>query len=332
MGTKFRISGRLAIFFCVPALVFFFGFECLLAQESVSPAQSVEVVETNVDFDQMVPEVVNQKVRLPEDPLEIQYNESAGENSLRFGGEQISTINQTLKKVIEENEKLRRDNQGLDKQLRALRGQREIELNRINLVTQEMKGIRDQTEKIVEANQDYTRQVFELKNALKEKDKEYELKLKELKGRLNEDEDWEDVALGQKAVQPVTAPAPEKKFSKEDVFALLGKLDKQSQRFKEDAVRVHYNLGNTYFQKGKYRQAVEEYKKALELSPSDAAAHFNLAYVSIEHLRDPHTAVRHFQEYLFLLPDAEDAPLVREKIIQAELEIRGRIHSPLDIR
>jgi Ca-activated chloride channel homolog len=40
--------------------------------------------------------------------------------------------------------------------------------------------------------------------------------------------------------------------------------------------KVYFNRGNTFFQMGKYPEAIESYKKALELSPGDREAKYNL--------------------------------------------------------
>jgi hypothetical protein len=64
--------------------------------------------------------------------------------------------------------------------------------------------------------------------------------------------------------------------------------------------------------------------------PYDASSHFNLAFVSGEFLNDPKTALAHYQRYLYLNPKAEDAHLVKEKILQAQLQLRTAIESPLE--
>ena len=42
---------------------------------------------------------------------------------------------------------------------------------------------------------------------------------------------------------------------------------------------VHLNLGFAYAIKGKTKEAIEEYKKALEYGPEDKDVHYNLAYL-----------------------------------------------------
>ena len=109
-----------------------------------------------------------------------------------------------------------------------------------------------------------------------------------------------------------------------------GDLDPEDQQFKEELSKAHYNMGNIYFERGEYQRAVVEYYQAVDLLPNDADTHYNLAFISGEYLGDQETALKHYQWYLYLKPNAEDKPSVNEKIIQAKLHLRARIDSPLD--
>ena len=116
----------------------------------------------------------------------------------------------------------------------------------------------------------------------------------------------------------------------QDVIAMLDEMSKQNEGLRADEGRVHYNMGNIFFHQGDYARARDEFRMAVQLMPYDANAHFNLAFVSWEYLEDFKTALKHFQQYLWLNPDAEDAILVKEKIIAAQLEIMGSIDSNLE--
>jgi tetratricopeptide (TPR) repeat protein len=114
---------------------------------------------------------------------------------------------------------------------------------------------------------------------------------------------------------------------------LLAKIDAFTEDdpvLRLDAAKAHYNMGNIYFQKGKYEIASREYYQAVTLMPDDPDAHYNLAYVSGEHLNDFQTALKHYKLYLYLQPDAADAHLVRGKIREAELALRAVVDSPLE--
>ena len=110
----------------------------------------------------------------------------------------------------------------------------------------------------------------------------------------------------------------------------MQELSQENKKLQEDTARMHYNMGNTFFEQGKYKRAAQEYAKVVEITPYDAAAHYNLAFVTGDFLGDYKTALEHYERYLYLHPDAEDEFFVREKIMQAQLILKTRIDSPID--
>lgn len=113
---------------------------------------------------------------------------------------------------------------------------------------------------------------------------------------------------------------------------LLTKIDaftESDERLRKDAAIAHYNMGNIYFHKGEYEIASREYYQAVTLMPDDPDCHFNLAFVSGEHLKDQRTALKHYNMYLYLNPNARDAHFVREKILFAQMKIHAEIDSPI---
>ena len=109
-----------------------------------------------------------------------------------------------------------------------------------------------------------------------------------------------------------------------------GDMDPQDQKFREELAKAHYNMGNIYFQRGEYQRAVVEYYQAVDLTPNDPDTHYNLAFVSGEYLGDQETALKHYQWYLYLKPNASDSPIIKEKIIEAKFTLRSKVDSPLD--
>lgn len=115
-----------------------------------------------------------------------------------------------------------------------------------------------------------------------------------------------------------------------DLLSRIDAFSEEDSNLKMDAAKAHYNMGNIYFEKGEFEIAVREYYQAVTLMPDDPDAHFNLAFVSSEFLNDQTTALKHYQMYLYLKPDAEDVDLVNEKIINAKLTLGSVIDSDLD--
>jgi len=295
-----------------------------VAFSSAAEDSSSDVIETNIEAGQMIPNTEPLEIPAPsnvktvlEPPKEIVGM------PLKEG--QIIELNKTLKSVIEENDKLHEEKEKLDEELKSLRGQRQIEINRINAMTEEMRRVRTQTEGIVDLNQRYSRQLVDLQVTIKDKEQQYQMKIKELEDRVAKEE----------PVQPENQLAYEKidadgEKSRENIVAIVDQFNKESERLRQDTARVHYNMGNIYFHKGDYSKAAAEYKKVLKLMPSDAAAHFNLAFVQGEFLGDPVAALKHYKEYIFLNPQAPDRLIVEQKILQMELKVRSMINSPLD--
>jgi tetratricopeptide (TPR) repeat protein len=241
----------------------------------------------------------------------------------------VIQINQTLRKVIEENEKLMTQNKDLDLQLRNLRGQRNLETNRLNTVTVERDAYKTQNEKVLQLNQKYENDILSLKADLQNKEKELsetETKMDVLppqpQGADKEDAPREDL--------PESAEAPKTQRDGWDVLAMMDHVQRKNEVIMKDEARVHYNMGNVFFKQGDYQKAAHEFQKAVQLYPQDANFHFNLAFVSGEYLSDHATALRHYQWYLYFAPEADDVRLVRERILEAELYLKSQIDSPLE--
>ena len=115
-----------------------------------------------------------------------------------------------------------------------------------------------------------------------------------------------------------------------DILSRIDAFAEEDERLRHDSAVAHYNMGNIYFQKGEFEIASREYYQAVALMPDDPDAHYNLAFVSSEHLRDYKTALKHYQMYLYLKPDARDAHLVKEKIVFAQLKLQAVTNSPLE--
>jgi len=75
----------------------------------------------------------------------------------------------------------------------------------------------------------------------------------------------------------------------------------------EKNVNVRVDLGTCYRSVGKPDKAAEEYRKAIAINPNHINAHRNLGIVLAFDLNDKKGAIKEFQEYLRLSPQAPDA-------------------------
>ena len=286
------------------------------------------VIETDIDE-------TNEPVNEKKAPLPIKPDQSYGAanergDSILFQEEEIVRINQNLRNLIEENEKLRKEKKTLEEQLKDFRGQRQIEVTRLNAITDQRDTFQKRADNLVSQNQIYERELTRLEGTLNQKDKELSTRVKDMEDLL---------ALQEKEMGKMTLLAKEGKFTRggkksrtrpEDVVKMVDHFSKESEQLKRDASKVHYNMGNNYFKRGEYKSAAKEYRQSLVLMPNDAEAHYNLALVSGEYLRDYQMALKHYRLYLVFNPDADDALLVKEKMLEASLVVQSKVDSPLD--
>ena len=300
MKTQTAFAGRL---FC-------FSVVCLAMGIEAYGAQGVEVVETRLDFEDASVEV--------DSPTQ-----KASAEAQAIDQEQITQLNRNLKNAITDNKKLKEDLKQLQEQLTTSRGQAEIEHNRANAESLQKGAVAQKAQELEAAVAQLQQQLEETQKNLAQKETVWQEKEKLLE--MPPTAPTQEAPSGVNAV--VTAEgAP-------NIMGMISRIDslhQENEKLKSDAAKVHYNIGNVYFQKGEYEKAGAEYKQSVELMPYDPFAHFNLAFVSGEYLNDPKTALTHYQRYLYLNPQAEDAPLVKEKILSAELQLRSKVESSLD--
>lgn len=193
---------------------------------------------------------------------------------------------------------------------------------------QEREQFIKEIRRVENLNRKYTDQIDEIKGLLAEKDADFQNRMKELEAKMAAQQN----EAGKKSVakEQETQMTKELELKTNAMLSKGGDLDPEDQQFKEELSKAHYNMGNIYFERGEYQRAVVEYYQAVDLLPNDADTHYNLAFISGEYLGDQETALKHYQWYLYLKPNADDTPAVNEKIIQAKLHLRAKIDSPLD--
>jgi len=177
-------------------------------------------------------------------------------------------------------------------------------------------------------NKKYTQEIQDIRGVLADKDADYQKRMQDLEDKLAAQQD--DVSKKQITEEQSQQTTQELEAKTNETLAKGGDMDPQDKNFRQELSKAHYNMGNIYFQRGEYQRAVVEYYQAVDLTPNDPDTHYNLAFVSGEYLGDQETALKHYQWYLYLKPDAPDASSVKEKIIEAKLAVRSKIDSPID--
>ena len=118
---------------------------------------------------------------------------------------------------------------------------------------------------------------------------------------------------------------------KADGWIALGNALMDAQRFGEavDAyqkaleldpknVDVRVDMGTCYRGIGRSDRAIEEYRKGIKINPSHLNAHRNSGVVLAFDLNDKKGAIKAFEKYLELAPNAPDAAQIRDVIAQLQ--------------
>lgn len=107
-----------------------------------------------------------------------------------------------------------------------------------------------------------------------------------------------------------------------ELKATKEKLAAVEQKLKEERALYQYNLGVVYAQAKRYDEAIDAYRKAIEIDPKNAEAHYNLGllYERVKSLSD--RATWHYRRYLELKPQAEDRDEVQQWIDMLTASVR----------
>jgi tetratricopeptide (TPR) repeat protein len=83
----------------------------------------------------------------------------------------------------------------------------------------------------------------------------------------------------------------------------------------------HFQSGRARVNAMDYTGAIEAFEKALEVNPRSAAAHFELGWLFAEKDPDPAAAIYHYEQYLKLRPDAENAETIKQHIFRLKQDL-----------
>ncbi|MFH0753593.1 MAG: tetratricopeptide repeat protein [Candidatus Omnitrophota bacterium] len=218
----------------------------------------------------------------------------------------------------------------LKKEIERLKDEKEAELKRVEQMRQEREELIKEIRRTENQNLKQSKEVNELKDALLQQQISFDARMKKFEADLKDTQSINKKKSSVVSDAPSTSDPLEVEMKANEILKKGGDLDPEDEKFKEELARAHYNMGNVYFERGEYQRAVVEYYQAVDLMPYDADAHYNLAFVSGEYVGDQETALKHYQWYLYLKPNAPDRKLVDEKIVGARLVGRSHINSKLD--
>lgn len=110
--------------------------------------------------------------------------------------------------------------------------------------------------------------------------------------------------------------------STKDLKALTEKVAGLEQTLKQERSLYQYNLGVVYAQATRYDDAIEAYRKSIELNPKNAEAHYNLGLLYDRVKTQSDRAAWHYRRYLELKPQAEDRDEVQQWIDMLTASLR----------
>jgi LysM repeat protein len=87
----------------------------------------------------------------------------------------------------------------------------------------------------------------------------------------------------------------------------------------------HFVLGKSRVNAMDFQGAIEAFEQSLEANPHSAAAHFELGWLNDEKTSDPAAAIYHYQEYLRLNPNAENADVIKQRIYRCKQQLAADV-------
>ncbi|MFH0925143.1 MAG: hypothetical protein V1872_05850 [bacterium] len=102
---------------------------------------------------------------------------------------------------------------------------------------------------------------------------------------------------------------------------LQGTIKSLKEDYHDKKAMYYYNLGITNIKAKDYEQAVYALEKSLKLKEDIPEAYYNLGILYDDYLNDYPAALKMYQEYLYLKPDASEKRLISGWINQLEKKI-----------
>ena len=111
---------------------------------------------------------------------------------------------------------------------------------------------------------------------------------------------------GKKLAKHASAQNGKLEGAQQEKEALAAKVNLLEGTLKKERALYNYNLAVAYTQAKLYDEAVDAYNKSLEYNPDNAEAYYNLGLLYENFKGDPDFAIRCYEKYLKLQPEAMD--------------------------
>ena len=87
----------------------------------------------------------------------------------------------------------------------------------------------------------------------------------------------------------------------------------------------HYILGKSRVNAMDFQGAIEAFEQSLEANPHSATAHFELGWLYDEKTSEPAAAIYHYQQYLKLNPNADNADVIKQRIYRCKQQLAADV-------
>ena len=106
---------------------------------------------------------------------------------------------------------------------------------------------------------------------------------------------------------------------------VLGGCTPSGQSLLSEEKEPHFVLGKSRVNAMDFTGAIEAFEQSLEANPHSAAAHFELGWLDDEKAADPAAAIYHYQEYLKLNPNADNADVIKQRIYRCKQQLAADV-------
>lgn len=248
----------------------------------------------------------------------------------------LQALERSLKTALSENSKLSEENEGLKAKLAALDNDNKVVVNLNNLLKNDNEALRSKEaefQNVARAANEAAVRLGELEKLNKDLSNKIDVCTKmanEVNSENKKLKEDSDVGLLKKEIEDCRSKMKNTEVDRDKALSELAKALKQKETLLRDSALLHYNLGTFFFKARDYKKAVEEFRRSLELNPLLADAYYNLGIIYDDYLNDNAAAVLYYKKYLELTPNAADKDKVTEKLLQAQLNEKSKVDSPLD--
>ncbi len=194
--------------------------------------------------------------------------------------------------------------------LRASLEQSRAEGNKYQEEIIRIQSDRDRSESDKEKLQQDSVAYLSLNSKLQEENRKLLASLEETRTNLQKKEQELEKQRG--ALQEMTdklraIPAGDPARTFQQLDEMKGKIAEMEKLSAKERQLYHYNLGVAYTKARMYDEAVDSYETAITFGDTNPEAHYNLGiiYEKIKHL--PLKALLHYQRFLELAPESQDA-------------------------